>query len=193
MSATAPATATTVASTLHPQKRAMLWINGLGGIAVLGSYAHGILTHPLTRGDAWGGVPAALEPLYTLNMLLAAAGYFLFTYFVFFRLDPDRVRVSSRSGFGAFNTLYALIMISAALWMPLTFAMLEAPGTGLWIAIRGVLAITGLASVGLFVAIASVRPHEAPLARRLALVGCAAFCLQTAVLDALVWPFYFPF
>lgn len=186
------ATATPMGLAMHPQRRAMLWINLLGGFAVIGSYAHGLLTHPLTRGDAWGDVPAALVPLYTVNMLLAAVGYFLFTHFVFFRLDPERSRIAGRFGFGAFNVLYVLILIPAALWMPLTFAMLDDPGAGLWIAIRGVLAITGLASMGLFLSIATVRPHEAPRSRRVALVGCAAFCLQTAILDALVWPIYFP-
>lgn len=190
MSAT---TATRGTTRMHPQRAAMLWINTLGGIAVLGSYAHGLITHPMTRGEAWGEVPAALEPLYTLNMLLAAAGYFLFTYFVFFRLDPERVRVANRFGFGVFNALYAMILIPAALWMPLTFAMLDAPGAGLWFAIRTVLALTGIGSLGLFAAIATVKPHEAPRSRRLALIGCSAFALQTAVLDALVWPYYFPF
>lgn len=177
--------------TLHPQRRRLLWINVLGGVAVLGSYAHGLLTHP-QPGLAWGGVPAWLQPVYTLNMLLAAAGYFLFTGFVFFRLDPERVRVLGGFGYGAFELLYAAILAPAALWMPLTFAVLDAPGPGLWLAVRGVLAVTGLASLGLLIAIATARPHDAPRGRLLALVGAAAFTLQTGVLDALVWPAYFP-
>lgn len=178
---------------LHPQKRTLLGLNVVGGIAVLGSYVHGIASNPLTRGDVWGGVPESLQPLYTVNMFLAAAGYFLFSYFVFFRLDPERVRIGDRFGFRAFHALYAAILIPSALWMPLTFAMLEAPSTGLWLAVRGVLFLTGAGSVGLLAAIFSVQPHEAPWARRLALVGCLFFCLQTAVLDATVWPAYFPF
>ena len=57
---------------MHPQKRSLLWINVVGGIAVLGSYVHGIVTNPLTRGEVWGGVPEALQPLYTASMLSAA-------------------------------------------------------------------------------------------------------------------------
>ena len=44
----------------------------------------------------------------------------------------------------------------------------------------------------LALAIARVRPHDAPGARRLALLGVAFFSLQTALLDALLWPAYFP-
>ena len=177
---------------MHPQKRSMLWINVLGGSAVLASYAYGLASNPLTRGDVWGGVPETLRPLYTITMLLAAAGYFAFSYFVFFKVDPDEARIGDRFGFGAFNACYALILVPSALWMPLTFEMLESPGAGLWWAIRLVLGAVGIGSLGLLAAIIAVRPVSAPGARRLALVGSAAFCFQTAVMDALVWPAFFP-
>ena len=177
---------------MHPQKRTMVWINAAGGAAVLGSYAHGLWSHPTTGGDVWGGVPETLQPVYTICMLLAAAGYFAFSYFVFFKLDPDAVRIGDRFGFGAFNALYALILVPSALWMPLTFAMLESPSPGLWWAIRLTLGAVGIGSLGLVAAIITVRPPSAFGVRRLALIGSAAFCFQTAVLDALVWPAFFP-
>ena len=179
-------------SRVPPSKRSLLWLNVIGGSAVLGSYAHGLASNPLTRGAVWGDVPEAFRPFYTVNMLLAAAGYFAFSFFVFRRLDPARTRIARGFGYGAFHLLYALILIPSALWLPLTFEMLESPSAGLWLAIRGVLALVGLGSVGLLAAIASASPHQAPGARRAALVGAAFFTLQTAVLDALVWPAYFP-
>jgi hypothetical protein len=177
---------------MHASHRSLLWLNVLGGIAVLGSYAHGIATHPGASSAVWGGVPETLRPVYTLNMLLAAAGYFAFSFFVFFRLDPARTQVAGRFRFGIFPLLYALILAPSALWMPLTFAMLEAPSGALWAAIRLTLAVVGLASLGLLAAIARARPADAPIARRVALAGALAFSMQTAVLDALVWPAYFP-
>lgn len=170
----------------------LLGLNLLGGGAVLASYAHGLTTHPETRALLWGGVPEALRPLYTASMLAAAAGYFAFSFFVFFRLDPARTRVSGRFGFGIFHALYALILLPSALWLPLTFAMLEAPSDARWTAIRVVLALVGLGSLGLVAAIASVRPAPARVARRVALAGALAFSFQTAVLDACVWPAFFP-
>jgi hypothetical protein len=176
---------------MSKSRLALLWLNLLGGGAVLASYAHG-LASSATRAALWGGVPASLRPLYTLCMALAAAGYFAFSSYVFFRLDPARTRVAGGFGFGAFHVCYALILLPSALWLPLTARMLDAPGDALWLAIRAVLALVALGSVGLLVALASAQPGPAPLARWIALAGAFAFCLQTAVLDALVWPAYFP-
>lgn len=58
---------------------------------------------------------------------------------------------------------------------------------------RLVLAVTGLGSVGILAAIVAARPRPGGVAFVLAVAGCLLFCLQTAVLDALVWPAYFPF
>ena len=70
----------------------MLWINLLGGAAVLGSYAHGLATHPEGGEALWGGVLPQLRPLYTAGMLLAALGYLAFTYFLLVHLDPAKAR-----------------------------------------------------------------------------------------------------
>jgi len=177
-------------STIEP-RRLTMWINVVGGCAVLFSYAYGLASNPLTRGQVWGGVPDGMRPLYTVNMLLAAAGYFAFSYFVLFRLDPRRTRVG-RLGFGIFSALYALILIPSALWMPLTFAMIEAPSAGLWWTIRITLGLVGIGSLGLLAAIVVVRSPVAAGARWAAVIGSGFFCLQTAVLDALVWPAFFP-
>jgi hypothetical protein len=85
---------------MHPQKRTMMWVNASGGVAVLGSYVHGFVTRPHTSGALWGGVPEGLRPLYTLSMLLAAAGYLLFTSLLLFRVDPDQARIAGRFGYG---------------------------------------------------------------------------------------------
>lgn len=48
-----------------------------------------------------------------------------------FRTDADTVRFGKRLGFGLVTALYALIMVTSALWMPLTFAFLQSPMRGL--------------------------------------------------------------
>jgi len=176
---------------MHPVKQKLLILNVLGGIAVLGSYVHGIVTHPETRGLVWGEIPDGLRPLYTVNMFLAAAGYFLFSYHVFFRVAPE-TRIAGRYGYSLFSWLYAGILLPSALWLPLTFAMVEAPSGGLWLAIRLVLSITGLCSFALLAAIVATPAPDAVWPKRLAILGLLTFCLQTTVLDALVWPVYFP-
>jgi hypothetical protein len=176
---------------MHPEKRALLWINTLGGTAVLASYAWNVIAHPEASGGFWGGVPAAIQPGYVVSMLLAATGYFAFTRFVF-RLRPAQVKVGEHFGYGVFKWIYALILVFSALWMPLTFAMIENPSAGLWVAIRLTLAAVGVASLLLVAALLWIQPRSPKLAHRLAVAGSIAFSFQTAILDAVVWPAFYP-
>jgi hypothetical protein len=181
----------------EPAPRARRWrhalvaLNVLGGLAVLGSYTDG-LARPGAAAVLWGGVPEGLRPLYTGSMLLAALGYFPMTGAVLFGLDAGRARVAGRFDYRLFVLLYALILVPSALWMPLTFQMVDTPSPLLWAAIRAVLALVGIGSLGVLAALARVQPGPPRGLRGLALAGAAAFCLQTVVLDALVWPAFFP-
>ncbi len=173
-------------------KLGMVGINCVGGVAVLGSYAYCLLAYPGEVHDFWGGVPEGLRPIYTTNMFLAAAGYFAFTFYLVFRLMP--APVGSRGvSVGMFNVLYVSILLPSALWMPLTFAMLtSSPSEGLWWIIRLTLAATGIGSLGVLIGLALVRPTVPSVAHTSAVVGSLPFCFQTVILDALVWPVYFP-
>ena len=177
---------------LHPQQRILLALNVLGGAAVLASYYVGFATHPESVDALWGGVPEGLRPFYTVSMLLAAAGYFPFTFLLLFRTDADRARFLGRFGFAWCNLLYALILIPSALWMPLTFSLIDAWSPGLWVTIRVVLALVGIGSLGLLAALITLTPAPPRSFHLLAIAGAVAFCLQTALLDATVWPAYFP-
>jgi hypothetical protein len=176
---------------MHPKKWLLLLINMIGGAAVLGSYALDILNHPNAGQVLWGGVPESIHPFYTANMLLAAMGYFAFIYFILFRLSPVKTRVAGRFGFGLFTALFAGILIPSALWMPLTFLAVERSSLALVWAVRIVLWLVGLASLGLFFAILKVEPRQPSWAQRIALVGSIAFCIQTTFLDAIVWVIFF--
>ena len=168
-----------------------LLINLIGGSAVLGSYAIGLATHPGASQVLWGGVPGSFRPVYTASMFLAASGYLAFTYFILFRLDSSAAQVAGRFGFWVFNALYAAILFPSALWMPLTFWAGEQPSPiSLW-TVRSVLAAVGLASLSLLAALLKVSPRQPVWVHRLALIGCAAFCLQTAFLDAVLWSVFF--
>lgn len=180
------------AKTMHPKRRAMVWINLLGGVAVLGSYAWGFAARPDAMSALWGGVPEWARGLYTLNMLLAAVGYFLFTPYIFLRLCPDTTRMAGRFEFGVFNLFYVVILVPSAAWLPLTAQMVAQPSLALWWLIRIDLALVALGSLGLLVSLLALG-KETPRGRWLAVVGLLPFCLQTVVLDALIWPAYYPF
>jgi hypothetical protein len=177
---------------MHPKQKTLSWIIILGGLAVVGSYTYAALVHPSTLPELWGNTPAGLLPLYTVNMLLGAAGFFAFSTFLLFRIDPEQTRIFKQSGFTSFNWIYLGILIPSTLWTPLALVMLEQPSTTLWLLIRAVLALTGVASLLLLVALLTLHPHPSGWSYRLAVLGAVFFCLQTGLLDALVWPIYFP-
>lgn len=183
---------------MHRQQRLLAVLILIGGAAVLGSYAWGLLAPAGKGGGAglaaalWGGLPSALLPAYQANMVLATAGFFVYTCFLLLRVDPGSVRIAGRFGFGIFAVLYAGILIPSSLWMPLARAMLRQPGDLLWWAIRGILALVGLSSVGLTAALLALKPREPRRAYWLAVAGSVPFALQTVILDALLWPAFFP-
>jgi hypothetical protein len=177
---------------MHRLTSALLWTNIFGGIAVLGSYVLGLAVRPGSGGALWGGVPQQLRPLYAVGMLLAALGYLAFTYFLLFRLDPDQARIGRGLDFRFFGTLYTAILVPSALWMPLTLRMVEEPRLALWMVIRLVLVAVGLAALGMVVALLSTRPRQPRWAYWIAVAGAVLFFLHTGILDAIVWPLFFP-
>ncbi len=171
---------------MHPQKKLMAAVNLVAGPAVLLSYALCARAWPAeTLGRLWGDVPEAVRPYYTAWMFVAATGYFLFTSFVFFRLDADRARVAGRWGLGLFNLLYVLILVPSAIWMPLALHHIDSPSTLTWLLI-----VAGLWTTGLW-SLARLAPREPAGAWKAAVVGSVLFAGQTFVLDSCVWPLFF--
>ncbi len=177
---------------MSPEKWILLAVNVIGGSAVIGSYLHGLLTHPGRSRGLWGGIPRRLINFYTAGMFLAAAGYFLFIYFLLFRLNPADTLIAGYFDYNTYAWIFALILLPSALWMPLTFSMLDKPGTGIWMVTRIVLALVGLGAIALTAALLLLEGHQAEPAYWLAVGGSVLFSLQTAVLDAIIWPAYWP-
>lgn len=176
---------------MNTQRLLLAIINVLGGIAVLGSYVYGIATHDDAARVLWGGVPESLRPLYQASMLAAAVGYLAFTWFVFFRVDPEAARLPGGLGYAAFNVLYLVILVPSATWMSLTFAYAAQPGAWRFALVRAVLLTVGLGAAVMVAAVAAVEPRDYPGARLLGICGAAAFAFHTLVLDAIVWPWYY--
>jgi hypothetical protein len=176
---------------MDANKRRLIAIILVGGVAVLGSYIWGVQVRSDAGHILWGGVPEKIRPFYTVNMFLAAAGYFLFTFFILFRLDSTKTMVISRFGYAVFHGLYAAILIPSALWLPLTFLAVDQSSQVLLWLVRGVLSVVGAASLGLCFALWKVRPPQPTWVYRLAVVGSMFFCIQTVILDAIVWGAFF--
>ena len=167
-------------------------INLLGGLAVLGSYIHGFQAHPETVGQTWGGVPEGLRPVYTVNMFLAAIGYFFFTPYLFVRITSGQSRIAGKYGMGLMNLFYGGVMLFSALWMPMTFRMIENPNSLLWIGICAVLGLVGISSLGILVSVIKLKPRTDGFLFYASMVGCVFFCIQTVLLDAIIWTWLYP-
>ena len=176
---------------MHAQHWVLLAIMVAGGAAVIGSYVWGFSTHPGSAEALWGGVKGWLRQFNYVTMLLAAAGYFAFAFWLFFRVDPATATVFGGSRYWLFHIIFVVILVPSALWMPLLFGYLAQPGSGQWAAVRLVLALAGIGSLALLAAIITVSPRETGASYWLAVAGATAFCVQTAVLDMLVWPALF--
>jgi hypothetical protein len=135
----------------------------------------------------WGNVPTNIRPVYTVSMILSALGYFAFLYYIFFRLNPGQISITGVAGFTMFYVIFGVILVASAFWMPLTNMYVSNPGTGLWIWIRLVLAVVGLASIALLVALLTLQGKVPGTAYLLAVAGSGYFAFHTAILDAIVW------
>lgn len=165
----------------------LLVINIVGGIAVIGSYIFGLGGQSGGANVLWGGVPTSIRPVYTISMIISALGYFAFIYYILFRIHPEDVVIWNRLGFGIFFVIFLLILIPSAFWMPLTNSYVSNPSTGLWIAVRGVLAVVGLASIALAWALLSLGTKVHPVSYWAAVTGSIYFAFHTAILDAVIW------
>jgi hypothetical protein len=165
----------------------LLIINVIGGAAVIGSYIFGLRGQSGGANALWGGVPENIRPIYTFSIIVSALSYFAFLYYIFFRLAPNQVSIAGVSGFTMFYVIFLGILIASAFWMPLTNMYVSNPSTGIWIGIRFVLAVVGLASIGLLVALLTLQGKVPGTAYWLAVAGSAYFAFHTSVLDAIVW------
>jgi hypothetical protein len=172
---------------MHYQQWILLAVIVVFGAGVIGSYIQGIAANPGGAEKLWGSVTGGLRTFNYVTMLLAVVGFFLFTYYLFFRTDPSMVKVAGNLNFWVFVVLYALILLPSAFWMPLTFHVLANHNTWAWIADRVVLFIVGFASLGLTIALLTMQPRTADTAYWLAVVGSILFCVQTLIMDSFVW------
>jgi len=173
------------------RRRSLIFLIAVGGSLVLGSYALAFSYGPEVRSGIWGGVPQELRPLYTVNMLLAAVGFFPLTWLLGFATAPEELEQRTGLSFSGMTLAYGLILIPSALWLPMTAEMIRAPSTLLWWAIRLVLLLVGVGTtVLLWMAIR--RARHGPVWCWLAVLSGFFLWLQTALLDAVIWPAYYP-
>ena len=172
---------------MHYQQWILLAVTAVFGAGVIISYIQGIQANPGAAEKLWGNVSGSLRSVNYITMLLAVVGFFLFTYYLFFRTDPSVARVAGTLDFWVFIVIYALILLPSAFWMPLTFSVLGSRSTFTWVSVRVVLFIVGFASLALTIALLTMQPRNPDTAYWLAVAGAALFSVQTLIMDAFIW------
>ncbi len=170
-------------------RRTLLQLIAVGGSAVLASYLLAFV--PEVGAELWGGIPEGpVRSLYTINMFLAAFGFFPASYWLVWATPASALRERTGFGFESLLLLYAAILMASALWLPLTALHATSPSLPLWLAIRAVLLVVGLAATTLHFLLFRLARHG-PRSVWFAVAVFFFFWLQTMVLDALVWPHYY--
>ncbi|MFK7896573.1 MAG: hypothetical protein AB8G23_12095 [Myxococcota bacterium] len=173
------------------QRRALLLLIAMGGSTVLASYVLAFVLEPDVRTGLWGGIPeGGMRDFYTVNMLLAAVSFFPMTWALGFATPTDALKEKTGIGFVGMLAAYAAILMASALWLPLTALYLGEQSAILWWLIRLILFIVGLGASVLFYMLLQ-RAKDGSVGIRLAAGLFFFFWLQTAILDALVWPYFF--
>lgn len=170
-------------------RRKLLQLIAIGGSAVLASYL--LALDPAVGSSLWGGIPEGwIRDLYTVNMLLAALGFFAATHRLVFATPAHALKEQTGVGFQVLFMTYTAILMASALWLPLTALYVKSPAWPLWLLIRLVLLIVGVAASVLAMMLARLA-RKGPATAWLAVFAFFFFWLQTMVLDALVWPYYY--
>lgn len=172
---------------MNDSQKLFLAISIIGGIAVIISYIWGFKSG-ISLDNFWGGVPENLRSLYTVSMLISAAGFFVFFLYILSNLGGQNTFVPANIfGDKAFHILFALILVFSTVWMPLVAVMISNPTTLVWIGIRAGLAIVGLASLGVLVLLLSLNPRPSDAFYISAIIGISWFTIHTGILDAIIW------
>jgi len=170
---------------MHADRRTFLALQLALGPGVLASYALCFALWPETVAVMWGGVPPAVRSVYTAWMFVAASGYCVFTPALFLHAEPDRARLAFGLGYGALHAMYAALLVGSMLWMPLTKWHMDGGLPFAFVVLD--LWIVAAASLALLATTARLTPPLPGAWGVAAPLGAGAFCVQTVLLDALVW------
>ena len=166
-------------------------LNVVGGLAILASYAVAFQHPPGVRDALWGGVPDALRPLYTASMLAAALGYFPMTQLFVFG-EPASPGAASPRHQRLVLLAYAALLVPSAMWLPMTVELILAPSAWLWWSVRVVLLTVAAGTIALWLFALRHARASTDWHRWLPLAGASFLAMQTVVLDAIVWPAFYP-
>jgi len=167
------------------------------GPLVLVSYAYG-LSHAEKPSDLWGGVPESWQTYIVPFMFIAAIGFLVYWYIVFFQFEGASIdslrwpwRESDDKGASRLLLAYALILIPSALWIESTILHIGNDYSWTSILVIGVLFLTSVGNVMLGL-LAYGAYQDGIDGSGIMIVGAIMLGIQCIVNDFMIWVYKFP-
>ena len=158
-----------------------LWINIIGGIAVLGGYLYALLNHPNTGNDLWGGIPQNWRAWIVTSMFIAAFGYIIAMYYFIYRDGLDVKFFWGKTEASVMVIILVLFFVSASMWIHSTFAYLEMPAAGTWNLIQFELRVTAISILLITIGLASASDVINPELHRWSVIGLSFISFHVAL------------
>ena len=157
----------------------------LGGICVLWSYRWVWRQKQQRRGLLWGRTPEPLRGIWVFTGTLTALSFLYLTWYAAFDDDADQIDLPQ------LIAAYALFLVSATLWAPVTFHAIDArrDRAPLWPSVMVVLNLVCTAAAATWMVVVFLWHEE----NRTFVVVFASACMvvQHVVMDMLLWAYYF--
>ena len=167
------------------------------GPLVLASYVYGI-SHADKPQDLWGGIPLAWQTYIVPFMFIAAAGFLIYWWIVFFQFDQDTFSSlhwpwGYSDGNGAIRLLlaYALVLIPSALWLESTLFHLSNNYSWTPVLVIGILMMVAIGNIMLGL-LAYGAYQDGVNGSGLMMIGAVMLGIQCIVNDCIIWSLKFP-
>ena len=167
------------------------------GILVLASYAYGVSksSDPVLL---WGGVPLSWQSYIIPFMFVAAVGYVLYWWAVFFAIEESTLESltwpwAESDGNGARRLLlaYSLFLIPSALWLESTSFHIENDYAWTPILVVGMLILASLGNILLGLLAYNSYRNDIDGGSYM-LIGSIMISIQCIINDLLIWSYKFP-
>jgi len=178
-------------------RQTVLIFTFLFGPLILLSYIYGV-SHAERPKDLWGGIPLSWQTYIIPFMFIAAAGFLMYWWIVFFYFDHVAFSSlhwpwESPDGNGANRLLiaYSLIMIPSALWLESTLFHLSNNYSWTPVLVIGILMLVAVGNIMIGL-LAYGAYQDGVKGARLMIVGSVMLGIQCILNDFILWSIKFP-
>jgi len=161
-----------------------LLVNLILGFAVILSYIWGLVYYPEYGSALWGKVETNNIPYIIFSMLLAAVGYFVFSFYF---LNYKKFQTFNTLEYLYILSLYIVILFFSALWMPLSIGFINTNNNLFLILDLVSLYLVGISSLLLTIFLIQDKSLRRKLIWKLSVLGGFQFTFHTLIIDAIYW------